>query len=257
MSKLIDKLKRASEPVSRPMGFGLNRAAPPRPRLLLVASLAPAEVAKCADLAGGADAALLRFPKLAEAGALGKCAEAAPDMPWGVWLSDASGVAEKPRLAGDFVIFPLSGTPLRAFSGLKAGKILELEPSLPAGLAAAVNELPVNAVLIKQEAGSPLTWQGLALLQQFASLLSKPLLAVVPGELSGEELEMLWEAGVDGIVVAAAPGQIAKLRGAIDKASFSAKRRRGRVRALVPHISGGAERVEREAEPEPEEEEEE
>jgi hypothetical protein len=54
------------------------------------------------------------------------------------------------------------------------------------------------------------------------------------------ELRALWETGVDGVIVAAGVG-LRKLRAAIDKLSFPSRRRRGKVKVLLPPISQEAE----------------
>ncbi|GAI03531.1 unnamed protein product, partial [marine sediment metagenome] len=106
----------------------------------------------------------------------------------------------------------------------------------------AANELPIDAVLIAAEREGEyfLTWRHLMLFQRFAGLLTKPLLASIPLNVTANELQALWEAGVDGVVIEVGAEQPAdklkKLRQTIDKLTFPSPRKRGKAEALLPHI---------------------
>ena len=104
----------------------------------------------------------------------------------------------------------------------------------------AINELPVDAVLIasEQKEGHFLTWQHLMLFQRFADLLTKPLLISIPAKVTSVELQALWEAGVTGVIVEVGVKQpqdrLKELRQVIDKLKFTSPRQRERVEALLP-----------------------
>jgi len=137
------------------------------------------------------------------------------------------------------------------------GRVLQVEASLTEGLLRAVDELPIDAVLItgEQEEGYFLTWHHLMVFQHFADLLTKPLLASVPLNVAANELLALWEAGVDGVVVGVGEvvGRLKELRQIIDQLAFP-QRKRGKAKALLPHISGETGIVTEEEEEEEEEE---
>lgn len=244
MSKFIDKLNRTSQAVPQPMGFRRGQSVSSKPKILLVASLARTNVSNLADLVAGADAGLLHISRLgADTKALQGYSQAVPDIPWGGWLRGIGG--RETSLKGttcDFVIFPVD-TPLGILQNTKTGKILEVGPSLSEGLLKTIDELPVDGVLIasKQEEGYSLTWQQLMLFQHFADLLAKPLLVPAPSKVMVSELQVLWEAGVDGVIVEVGAGQplegLGKLRQAIDKLTFPSQRRRGKTKALLPQVS--------------------
>ena len=71
--------------------------------------------------------------------------------------------------------------------------------------------------------------------------------------MTADELQVLWETGVDGVIVPIGAGQPAgkleELRRKIDKLTFS-PRKRGKVEALLPHISTEASPVAEEEEEE-------
>ena len=245
MSRFIDKLNQVSRVVPQSMGFMKAQPVSEKPKILLIASLAGAGVGGLADYVVGADAGLLRIPKLSSgAKTLKEMSQAAPDIPWGGWLRniDQDGIKQMAKAGCDFVVFPAANTPLALLQNDEIGKILEVEPSLSEGLLRAVNELSIDAVLIagEQEGEYFLTWHHLMLFQRFADLLTKPLLASIPPNVTANELQALWEAGVDGVVIEVGAGQPAdrlkKLRQVIDKLAFPSQRKRGKAEALLPHI---------------------
>jgi len=227
------------------MGFRRTQPVSEKPKILLIASLPEASVSGLADFVVGADAGLLHIPELSSGTkTLKEVSQAAPDIPWGGWLRniDKDGIKQMAETGYDFVVFPAVNTPLVLLQNDEMGKILEVESSLSEGLLRAVNELPIDAVLIatEQEGEYFLTWHHLMLFQRFADLLTKPLLASIPPNVTANELQALWEAGVDGVVIEAGTGQPAdrlkKLRQGIDKLTFPSKRKRGRAEALLPPI---------------------
>jgi len=224
------------------MGFRAGQSVSPKPKMLLIASLAQASVDNLADYVAGADAGLLPISRLeADTKVLQEYSEAVPDIPWGGWLRDISWGEVKPmkRDGCDFMVFPSANTPLAILQNNEVGKILEVEASLSEGLLTAINELPVDAVLIASEQKEDcfLTWQHLMLFWRFANSVTKPLLVTVPAGVGANELQVLWEVGVDGVIVEVGAEGLRELRQAIDKLTLSPQRRRKKAEALLPHIS--------------------
>jgi hypothetical protein len=239
MSRLIDKLNRVSQAVPQPMGFRVAQPISSKSKLLLIASLTRVSVSGLADCGAGADGGLLPVHQSLEAETFQKVSQAVPGIPWGVWLRD-SGQAEIKQIveAGcDFVVFPAAKTSLAILQNDAVGKILEVEASLSDGLLRAIDELPVDAVLIATELGEGyfLTWHHLMLVQHFANLLAKPLLVCIASNATDNELQALWGAGVDGVIVEVEAERVSKLRKAIDKLTFSPRKRR-KAEALLPYI---------------------
>ncbi len=244
MSKFIDRLNQVSLAVPQPMGF---RAAPvqEKPKILLIASLAQADIDGLADYMAGADAGLLHIPNLSSGTKnLQRVRQIVPNIPWGGWLRGVNWGAVKRmvKVDCDFFVFPAANTSLAVFQSDEVGMILEVEASLSEGLLRTVDELPVDAVLLAGEQGEDnfLTWRHLMLFQRFADLLAKPFLVSIPSSVTAGELQTLWEAGVNGVVVEAGVGQprerLKELRQAIDELTFSPRKQR-KVEALLPHIS--------------------
>jgi hypothetical protein len=249
VSKFIDRLRQASGAVAQPIGFGRGKPVSPEPKILLVASLARADIGNVADLVAGADAGLLNISGSAgDSKTLKQCVAEVPDIPWGGRLkSFAQRQGRQVKASGcDFIVFPAK-MPLGVLEDTGAGRILELEATLDGGLLRTVDELPVDGVLIsvKKEDGLSVTWQQLMLFQRASRLLTKPLLVPVPPEVTAVELRMLWEAGVDGVILEIGDGRprggLGKLREALNKLTFPSRMGRGKVRALLPKISEEAE----------------
>jgi hypothetical protein len=251
MSKFINELKLVAQLGPPPMGF---RAAPPapKPRMLLVATLAEANIEGIADYMAGADAGLVPIPKLSSAAkTIHKVSQAMPTIPWGGWLKDVSGEGVKLAEAGcDFIIFPPE-TALLTLQDSEIGKILEVGTSLNEGLVKTIDDLPVDAVLAsgEPEKENLLTWRHLMLFQRCAELVTKPLLASVPPSVGSSELQALWTAGVVGVVVETPPqGRIAELRQIIDKLVFPLPSKRKKVEPLIPRIAAETETASEEEE---------
>jgi hypothetical protein len=246
MSRFIDKLNEASRTTLQPMGFKAVPSAASKPGMLLVASLAEADVARPAEYVAGADAVLLPISMLtSKAKTIHKLSQLVPDIPWGGWLGDIyqKEAEQVVKSGGDFVVFPAADTSLAILQGEGVGRVLEVEASLSEGLLRAVNDLPVDAVLITSQHKKDyfLTWHHLMLFRCFADLLAKPLLVSIPSNVVADELQALWAAGVDGVVVKVGAEQPAgRLREVIDKLTLPSSRKR-KAEAQLPYIGGEAE----------------
>lgn len=246
MSQFIDKLKRVSQATPQPMGFRATQPILNKPGILLIASLAQADIDSLADRVAGADAGLLRIAKLSSGTkALGKVLQAVPDIAWGGWLEGITEeqVEQMTKVDFDFVVFPPASTSLAILEDNKTGKVLQVEASISEGLLPAVDELPADAVLVASEYEEEhfLTWQHLMFFQRCADLLTKPLLVSTPSNVSTNELQVLWEAGVSGVVVRIESeqptGRLKELRQAIDKLVFTAPRKTRKAEPLLPYTS--------------------
>jgi hypothetical protein len=258
MSELIEKFKKASSGTAQPMGFRVARPSAALPKLLLIAGLKSALPDKPGDCVDGADAVLVRLEETPGEKTMRKMAESLDHLPWGLYLEDDSdGLIEKAGKSGlDFVVFSTADRVGAMPKDKKIGKVLEVESAMDDGLLRAVNDLPVDAILISDgpESG-PLLWHQLMIFQHLANLLPKPLIVPAPIDLSEEELQALWEAGVDGVLMAAdveKTGGFKGLRQTIDKLPPRTGRKSGRTPVMLPRAAG----EERPATPPDEEEEE-
>jgi hypothetical protein len=244
MSQLIEKFQKASSGGAVPLGFRAARTDAPVPRLLLIAGLTGTVPDNPGGYIAGADAVMVRMAEAPSEKTLQKMAASLASVPWGLYLEDASnGPIEKAGEFGlDFVVFSTAGRVAAAPRDKKVGKVLEVESAMDDGLLRAINELPVDGMLISDgpESG-PLLWHQLMIYQHLADLFPKPLIVPVPVDFSADELKAIWEAGVDGILVAAdvgKPGGFNELRQAIDTLPPRTARKRGQLQILLPQTPG-------------------
>jgi hypothetical protein len=253
MSKLIEKLQLISA-AAEPMGFRAALTVPKRQSMLLVASLpcGDAEAAACAQ--DSADAVLVSIGDLkAEAKALKQMASAWAGIPWGAWLETATGdgIRQLQAMGCDFIVFDAARTAASALPEAEIGRVLKIDPSLADGLVRTIDQLPVDGALLSPGSESPfLSVHLLMICQRLASMVRKPLVVATPSAVTDSDVESLWQAGVDGVVVSLeTQGQRAKLlelRQAIDGLPPPAKHR-GELEALLPCVGeAGAELEEEE-----------
>lgn len=241
MSKFIDRLKEALHPTPQPMGFGRRTEIKKKARLVLVAALDKAYKEGLNDVFSAADAMLLPVDSpLKDIEALSKDAGGNPA---GEWFSgsDNKKLDALAKDGCDFLIFRPEKAGLSLLQYEKIGKIMEVDMQMEDALLRAVATLPVDAVFVRHDAsGQSFTLQDLLVFRHFADFTSKPVMVTVTSPLTHKELLVLWEAGVDAIVVAAGPGAagelLMKLRQEIDKVVFPFERRASKHEGVVPPV---------------------
>lgn len=210
MSKLIDKFNSAAQTGSHGMGFSVNKSSQPRLTMLLIATLEDSETGHLIDRIKGADGVLLELANVTSGmKAMEKISQTFPDMLCGARLLNINE-AELKKLAEaqfDFVVLPANSASLVVSENENTSKILEIDNFIAEGLLRTVNDLPVEALLVSNEAGSnlALTWLRLMVFQRFGSAVSKFLLAPLSANVTAKELQAVWAAGVNGIIVRVTP----------------------------------------------------
>jgi hypothetical protein len=234
MSKFAEKLRRIYRGSAPSMGFRKS-AELDNPLLLIVADLTKASVKEAKAIAGaGIDAGIVSSEGL-NAASFEKLVKAAGDVPLGLFLESAS--KQKIAKLGDFVVFGVK-MPLEVVNEEGVGKLLKIEPSLDQGLVRAINELPIDGVLVAGEE-SQVTIERLLICQRFAELLGKPLLVTVGSSVASGELSSLCEAGISGLLISEGlpAGAFADLKKSISSLPRTAKRK-ARGAALLPRLGG-------------------
>ena len=216
MSRLIDILKRTEKPSFQPMGFMASRRKEMEPRLRLIAASGLDEN-DAPGLIAASDAALFRMNKsTTAAGAVKIINNIKPDIPWGIYMEDInSGKLNSLVKAGcDFIVFPATGAVSDMPETEDIGKIIEVDSSLDDGILRALNDLPVDAVVITDslEQGTPLLWHQLMIFQHLTNLITKPVIMLLSAGIGKAELRALWDAGIDGIIPETAPGSTDKIK---------------------------------------------
>ncbi|MFC2019434.1 hypothetical protein ACFLU4_05710 [Chloroflexota bacterium] len=246
MSQFIDRLNGVSTATPRAMGFKTARiteSAKAKP--LLIAGLAQFDGGGT-DYIAGADAVLLNISNAgAKAPTLKRPPGSAPEIPWGGWLKDANSkqTGKVVKSGFDFMVFSLSSPALSIAPDSEIGKILKVAPSLSDGLLMTINQLPVDAIFISEgwESNSAFTWHHLMTYQHFADMVAKPLIVAIPPKSTAKELQALWNAGVDAVVIAVedekASSCLKKLRLEVDKLTFDPRNKPIKTPALLGNIA--------------------
>jgi len=168
-------------------------------------------------------------------------------VPWGISLGDnpqAIKLAESSR--ADFAVFdPSASLEMLAIEDL--GKVMTVAGALDSALRHGAGELPIDAIYYLRQPQNDVTWLELMQFRRLADLIAKPLLVPVSPDITPAQLNEMWKAGVDGVVVAVTADAIPEMRRRIDGLSLPARRKWLKARPLVPVIS--AEAPNREAEP--------
>jgi hypothetical protein len=251
MSRLIDELKKLAQVTPAPMGFRASRKVEVTTKILIVASLevSPPVADALSESIDGADALLLHSDKSnMTAKAIQKIVETLPNIPWGMQLEDNDDkqAAASIEAGCDFVVFSPASRLSSITHNEKVGKVLQVESSMDDGLLRAVNDLPVDALLVAAnssgESGT-FVWHQLMILQHLGNLISKPLIVPVPASITEVELKVLGEIGIDGVMVevdTTKTGELKKLRQAINKLPPRTGRKRGRMDVLLSRTVGEA-----------------
>lgn len=253
MSKLVDKLHSISKSSTPPIGFRSSVSESEHSAMLLVAGISDVNVTAAEVMVNANVDAALVFEQRIRSDNLAQVVEAMGNIPLGIFLGEGSqsDTGELAKSGCDFVVFDVKA-PMAALQEGEIGRFLAVEPSLDVGLVRAINGLDIDGVLINRGKESFMTVEYLLLCQRYSELLDKPLLVALPSLTTNAELKNLWEAGIDGVVTPA--GQDSKglleLREMIGALPAGAKRRRGRLGAVVPHsgVSLSAEEEEEEEE---------
>jgi len=242
MSRLIDKFHQASKTAAPPMGFRTARPTAEAPKIILIASVEAGTPGNPVEYLEGADAVLIRSEKTpSNAKAVQKITSSLPDIPWGRYGGERDNKKAAEEDA-DFVVLAADSQITETPGGEKTGKILQVESSMDDGLLRAINDLPVDAVLAEDlfQDKESLVWHEMMIIQHLANMFSKPLIVPAPAGITEKELKILWDAGVDGIIVEAdttKPKGFKDLRQAINKLPQRSGRKHGKVNMVLPRAT--------------------
>jgi hypothetical protein len=240
MSKLAERIRKATRPEAAPIGFGAAAGRKSAPPLLLLAREGTDRAGKAGEAARqGAD--LLVFQ--GDISRLKAKSKELSEVVAGVRLPamDDTTVANLKELGIDFAVFDAQASAADALLDNDFGFVLALENEVSDVTLRVIDSLGMDALLAPPLNG-PLTVQHQMNLKRLSILSRTPLLLEIEPSLSGAQLRALHEAGVVGVIVDGSQGQrLAELRQAIDRLPTSRRSRRGeeRAEAIVPPVSAG------------------
>lgn len=249
MSKLADRIRKASRLETTPMGFGTGTTLKPSPTMLSLVRLSAAEADKAAQAAArGADAVIFEGIDVSK---LKERAQKADQLSLGVRLSKAerAAVAAQRQAGADFVVLDPQSASAEAILEDGIGLVLALGWDTPDTTLRLLEPLPLDALLVPMP-DAPLTLGRLLELRRISVLSRTPLLTEISAGADTSQLHALREAGVAGVIIdARALDRLPALREAISSLPARARRREEHPEAILPappHAEAPAEEEEEE-----------
>ncbi|MCL0056348.1 hypothetical protein M1N81_02080 [Dehalococcoidia bacterium] len=237
MSEFIKKLERISREKAQPLGFG-GIARNKSSAMMLIGQLPQAQAGIGNSISEEVDALLFDVMDsngLAEA--LSK--EAIVPVPWGIRLGTAD-LGELAKLADagcDYLVFKPE-VPARIVAEERMGKVLEVDTSLGDSLARAIGQIPLEAILLRNDEESSLSVQQLLDYQRLIALAGTLPIALLPADIS--DLEALWGIGVRGLVIDVSTEdrheKLAMVKEAIRKLPASRRKPQERISPILPTV---------------------
>ncbi len=236
MSKLTDRIRRASKVEPAPLGFAAAAAKAPSPTLLVVVRLGEADAGKIADAASkGADVVILEgsAEKLRNAKATG-------DAIIGLKLDNPTRAeAAAAREAGaDFLLIE-EDTAAETLLDEKLGFVIAASRDLEDTRLRLLGDLVLDAILITAPE-PPLTVGRVMDLRRVAGLAHAPLLVEAAVDIDASALQIMRESGAAGIVLpASAISKLAALKERITTLPVRGKRKEEHSEAIIPAQTHG------------------
>jgi hypothetical protein len=237
LSKLSDKIRRASRLEAQPMGFVTARSTGDATMVLIGMARdgrAAGEMAK-----RGADAVVVGSPGSPANVNDGKLLEGAIA---GGWLDGRSEGASKAfKDAGyDFVVFDPDKTASTAVLEEGIGYVISLPNDVSENELRAIEGFSLDALYVGEIKGA-MTVRRQMELRRIFGLARKPLMAALPPDITPAELQALRDTNVM-VVAADSPDGVEKLRKLIDALPPRTRRREDPDRpiAMVPRAAPGA-----------------
>lgn len=233
MSKLLDKLEQIAKGRAKPLGFASAAAKSKTANMIIVAAIDDNDSAAATAAAECADAVLVN--SLA-----GTSVAAKTKLPWGMYIAKAS----EEQLAGikdsgcDFILLNTQDSPIAPLQEEQLCRMIQIDPGMPDGLIRAVNQLPIDIVLVDGDAS--VSMKRLLACQHAANMIGKHLLTRATLTISAGDLRELWETGMAGVVVSVTGDSkkgLSDLRQAVDSLPATRRKRASKTSATIPHIS--------------------
>lgn len=211
MSKLVERLKELDKGVVSSIGFrpGGSESTRPAP-LLVMARLISINQGSSVVLANNAEAGIdaVILPAKGQApNDLKPLVSAVGGVPTGIVLDSLQGRAAEHLLTcgADFVVFNLQTAGV-VIDTKATGKVLDLNYDTDPEVLRAASELAgkVDAIMLSGNKSAYVTTEQVIICRRVVKMFDRPLVVEVNSAITATELLLLWEAGVDGIMVSEA-----------------------------------------------------
>jgi hypothetical protein len=120
--------------------------------------------------------------------------------------------------------------------------VLAVDESIANDMIRILDTMPEDAIFLDSRihGSGSLTWDKLMLFKRFSVLSARPFLISVPLGITPDELQIIWDMGVDAVVVdiagTYAVDSLKEIYQAVDSLIVPSKRKHKKSRALVPAV---------------------
>jgi hypothetical protein len=241
MSRLLDKLEKASQPAPKQMGFVPIHSEAAVPPLALIIRLDADTSQLMKGTKDVADSLILQVEGLDKVKpVLKKLGKLPETLSWGVQSQkiemeqlDALGEA-----GCDFLVFGIDATPAPVLNEEDIAKVLSIDTSVEEQFLRILDDMPTDSIIIEAEPGERLTVRELMVYRSILCAVTKPVMIHTRLDLEEGELLALQNVGILGIIVEPRTSkemkQVADLRKAIEGLPPREEVDRSRVDALLP-----------------------
>lgn len=201
MSKLIENLDKVGTITPSPMGFGTSRDTKKSPPLMLLglSQLKSRRVAAKLPLDS-----LIFTTDVINKSTVQNFLTLSNDVPWGIWINEfePESLEVLENEAVDYLVFSDITAPATILASDNLGRIIATPPDFPEELAHGLNEIPIDAIILTGiEDTSPISVKDLLRIRSFRDIVDKPILILRSVTLTKQELEILRDIGIQGIIV--------------------------------------------------------
>ena len=201
MSRLIEQLEKVGTVAATRMGFGANRAQKKAPSLLIM-GLSTAKLPPPTSQLQ-VDSLVILIDKLAK-DEVEAAKSVAGDTLWGLWPEDMDDSSLDSLIDedGDFFVLPTLNTPAALLATEELGRLVVIPVDFPEELGRSLQQLPIDAIILSGlEEVAPLSVRNLLQVRSIRDLTSKPIMLLRSHTLEKEELAVLQDVGIQGVVL--------------------------------------------------------
>ena len=204
MSKLVDTMRRVLRGEGPRMGFGASPSTKQRSMILLAELPSTDPVLASRAVEQSVDGLFFPLPSGDDFEGIRQVSQLVGALPWGVQLAAADRhlLSSLFEMGCDFLVLSSGSIPLSLLREEKPGKVLQIDGSLSDGLLRALDQLPIDLVLMECGGGDSVTISDLMNCWRVAMLVRKPLALIASPHLDPADLPLVRETGVEVLVVA-------------------------------------------------------
>ena len=247
MSKLIDKLDKATQDETKPLGFAAAMPKSTAAQMLTIARTKfDVEAKTIPEL--DTDAVLLLVDDASKAiNSIKKTSKENLPAIWGIEAADISKkeADQLVNIGCDFIVLRLASPSPALSSDENLAKVVQVNPSIDDSMIRAISLLPVDAVMVQEEAPAlVITVESLMQYSRITAMIQQPVLLSVSLKLEKDSLETLRDTGINGLVFdwsgASSNKKIAELKEAIQGLPEQRKKKKKRTNVTLPGTSSAS-----------------